>query len=196
MEPLTLATAFATIVGLICNFKQERKDLREATKKEFLLWLDEHRHEETKEYIERNISLSQAIDNLLRQNHEELIECLDYIGNRITALSSSISGLGEIAHAINPDYELSEQGISILRQLVNSGSEAFLKLSHLDKRSAFLILLSGGNIECNEDRFINDDLKSLVELNLLNLRLNRKGDEVYGITRNAVVLIEMIDSKK
>jgi hypothetical protein len=28
MDPLTLSTSFATIVGLICNFKQENKKIK------------------------------------------------------------------------------------------------------------------------------------------------------------------------
>jgi hypothetical protein len=194
MDPLTLPMAFATIVGLICNFKQEHKDQRETRMQDFLEWLDEHRHQQIKEYINQNTALLEAIDKYLKRNYDSTTQQLTYIENMLASLLSRIDGLDNIVQAVKPNFELSEQAIDILRQLTNSTSESILNISTNEGTS--LMLLQGGCIKFSDERFLSDDLKTLVDLGLLNLGDNKNGDEIYGITRNAVKLINLIDSKE
>lgn len=44
MEPLITAGAFATIIGLICNFKNERRSVSENEYDDFVGWLNEKQH--------------------------------------------------------------------------------------------------------------------------------------------------------
>ena len=198
MDPLSLSTTLAIIVGLICNFKQERKNQGEETQQEFLAWLDEHRHKEIKKYITQNIVLSQAIDSLLRQNHDLVMQQLNNIEYLLASLLGQITGLDNIVQAIEPGYKMSEQAIDILRQLVNSNSDSFIKLFEQGREGPVLALSSGGsrNIKFKELRFLNDDLNNLVKLRLLNLQWNSSENEVYEITRNAEKLIQIVDLKK
>ena len=101
--------------------------------------------------------------------------------------------LNGLANAIYPNRELSDQAINILRQFVKSSSSEFIK--HKSRgRTDILIPMNGeGKIEFDEWRFVDDDLNKLVEYGLLRFRYGRKGSEVYGITRNAVDLINEID---
>lgn len=198
MEPLTIATAFASIVGLICNFKQERQSNKQATKDEFIDWLDKHQHYQIKEYLVKNTSLCQAIESLLMQNHEIVLEKLEFIGEQLSFLLSHIEGFNQIVSAINPSCQLSDQALSLLNQLNNSTASEMLKLDRGLNYDTTLILLcpGGGGLNIDEPKFLKDDLSVLVSLGLLILNYNSKGNEVYTITRNAVKLLEAINIKE
>ncbi len=193
MEPITVATAYATIVSLISIFKQERQAQRQATKDEFIHWLDEHRHSETIEYIGKNTSLCKAIESLLQQNHEIVLEQLEAINKQLIYISSKVGGFDQIASAINPSCQLSDQAISLLRQLDDTQADGMLKI---ESAETLLMPLSGRkSIEVDEQRFLEDDLNVLVLSGLLNLGYNSSGKELYRITRQAVDLIQLINNK-
>lgn len=120
MDPLTAAGTFATIVGLLSNFKAERSGT-ELT--EFTTWLKEKHFEEFAGAIERNSMLSKELSNVLATNHSLLVERLSQLDSRIAQLASQFEGFGGLANALNSQPTLSEQAISILRQLVESGAE-------------------------------------------------------------------------
>ena len=73
MEPITLATSFAAIVGLISDFKQERKGRTEDEYNEFLEWLGTKRHTELQDLLAANVGLSRSIENLLNNQSLSLI---------------------------------------------------------------------------------------------------------------------------
>jgi hypothetical protein len=122
MEPLTTATTFATIIGLVQAFKQERKGNESAEKQEFLDWLSSHKHEVIRKRIEENQSVLLSIQTILEQDNEVLLEKLDSIDRILAGLSSRLEGFGAIAVGMYPDSEISEQARSILAQFVESGA--------------------------------------------------------------------------
>lgn len=189
MDPLTLSTTFATIVGLICNFKQERKGQRELSNNDFFEWLEKHHHHEIKDIITRNQNLSIGLEILIKEEYETLVIKLNKIDDILAKLVSQIDGFKEITNAIKPSSGISKQAVNILEQLVESNSNEFGKIINY-RIGHTLSLHSGGNIQYNEPRFLEDDLNSLVNLGLLRLRVGSKGTEFYGITRNAVKFIE------
>ena len=189
MDPVT---GFATIVGLISIFKQERKAKEDQNREAFLGWLEEHRHEDFKEFILRSNELPTEIDRALQEDHEVIIGKLEKIDELLAMLASRVGAMGGIAHAVHPNVEISEQAIGILRQLVNSNSKEFG--CHAFQGGVALHLTSGGMIEATEQRFIDDDLETLTNLGLLNVRYGpQSGDPFYGVTRTAAQLIETID---
>lgn len=192
MDPLALSTSFATIIGLISIFKQERKSEAKQDHKTFLNWLEYHKHDELKQFIIATQDLPSEIDRLLQEDHEVIIAKLTKIDEVLASLSSQIQGISGLAHILQPRAELSVQAIDILRQLVNSNSDEFGKSEHYGGPT--LSLNSGGVIAVKEPRFLDDDLKALAEMDLLRLRFGPStGTEFYGITRNAVRLIEAMD---
>ncbi len=70
MDPLTTSTTFASIVGLISIFKQERAERKTQAVQDFTRWLEEHKHEQMKEFILASHEVEREIDTLLRQDHE------------------------------------------------------------------------------------------------------------------------------
>ncbi|MCG5512015.1 hypothetical protein [Ectothiorhodospira shaposhnikovii] len=184
MDPLTAAGTFATIVGLLSNFKAERSGT-ELT--EFTTWLKEKHYEEVAGAIERNSILSQELSNILATNHSLLVERLSQLDNRIAQLASQFEGFGSLANALNSKPPLSEQAISVLEQLVKSGAEYFMerKVFTGDPDEYLLIGGTGGKLRYSDRRFIKDDLDSLVSAALVRLDVTSKGSRKFFVTRAA-----------
>ncbi|WP_219584444.1 hypothetical protein, partial [Vibrio parahaemolyticus] len=54
MDLGTTTTTFSTLIGLVCNFKSERRALSDDEHKEFMHWLENKRHKQIKSSIEQN----------------------------------------------------------------------------------------------------------------------------------------------
>ena len=194
IEPLSLASSFATVVGLLGLFKGERSAAKDQGTHEFLQWLEEHNHNEIKDLITHSHELLDGIETLLRDNHEVVLAKLNRIDEILASLSSCIQGMGKIGISLHPNAELSDQAISILRQLVNSAASEFIE-NRLDQDITTLHLMSGGHINIMEPRFLANDLDMLGSLRLLMVRFGSQGSRIFGITRNAAKLVELIDSE-
>lgn len=184
MDALTAAGTFATIVGLLCNFKAERSGT-ELT--EFTTWLKERHYEEVAATIERNSALSKELSNILATNHSLLVERLSQLDSRIAQLACQFEGFGSLANALNSKAPLSEQAISVLKQLVESGAEYFMehKMFTGEPDEYFLIGGTDGKIKYADRRFIKDDLDSLVSADLVRLEFASKGSKKFFVTRTA-----------
>jgi hypothetical protein len=188
VEALTAATTFATIVGLLSNFKSERKSSSDDEYKEFVDWLDEKRHKSLLDEITSNHLLGLGIKSLLNQNHEVVLQKLSDLDETLLVLSSSISGFREISNALAPNVELSEQALSIIGQLNSTGGSSFIESKTYDGTS-FLFMDTQGSLEIKEPRFVEDDLTQLTNLELLLLDFSSQGNRIFRITRLAVKLI-------
>ena len=195
MEPITTATTFATIVGLVQAFKQERKGNEAVEKQEFLDWLSSHRHEVIRKRIEENKSLLLSIQTILEQDQEVLLEKLDNIDRILAGLSSQLDGFESIAVGMYPDSEISEQARSILAQFVASGSSTLGVSKSLGGGLGLHAFGGDRQITYEEKRFVEADLKVLCDYGLLNLDYNDRGDPIYRITRNAVRYVESTSKK-
>lgn len=190
MDLSATAGAFATIVGLISNFKSERSGGEMA---EFIGWLREKRHEDIAAAISSNAELLGHLTALLSTNHSELVEKLNKLDRAISSYASHIDGLSGVAHSIHPEVNVSEQAISILRQLVASKAKLFMEQKVMTGEPDKYILMEGGNgkIKYDEPQFIEDDLKTLVELGLLRLEFGSRGNRRFFVTRAAVKLVSI-----
>jgi len=188
MDPLTAAGTFATLVGLLSNFKAEQSGTELA---EFKEWLKEKHYEGVASAIEQNSTLSKELSKILAINHTDLVERLTRLDSRIAQLASQFDGFDNLADALNSKAKLSQQAISILRQLVDSGAEYFMehKMFTGEPDEYQLIGGTGGQITYADHRFIKDDLNSLVSANLIRLEFAGKGSKKFFVTRAAVELL-------
>jgi hypothetical protein len=195
MEPLQAATTFATLVGLLCSFRQEKSGGERLQHQQFIEWLAYHRHEELKNLICGTAGLRTEVDSLLQADHERMFEKLDQVSGILTSLLSRFDEFRGLALAIAPSAEISDQALSILRQFVNSGAE-FFYYSNYGGDQFSLGVPNGEQFEVTETRFIGDDLDTLVGLGLLTVEFNSQGDPLYHITRNAVRFLKAVDEKR
>ena len=191
MDSLTTATTFATLVGLVCHFRQEKGEREKLDHQKFIEWLEYHRHEELKNLIINTAALRTEVDNLLHSDHAIMLQKLDRIGEILASLLSQMSEFRGLALAVAPNAELSEQAISVLRQFVESGAQSFF-YNNWGNGNFSLGWEAGNEITITELRFLEDDLNKLVELGLLAVRHSSSGDPIFGITRNATRFIETI----
>lgn len=192
MDPLTGAGAFATIVGLLSSFKSERSG---TDVQSFLAWLKEKHHEDTVRAIESNVALSEQLSEILATNHDELVKRLDRLDLMVCSIAEQSPEFSELAKVIHPESALSEQAISILRQLVNSGAKLFMEHKVMTGAPDEYVLIDGGHgrIQYDEPKFIEDDLQQLLSLNLLQLEHGSRGSRRFLITRAASRFIREID---
>jgi hypothetical protein len=190
MDPLTVATSFSTLVGLIVNFASESRGRQSAQFEDFVGWLLEHQHQTVVRLLEQNVVTATSVKALLNHNHEELLERLREIDNLVARVAGATPGFRTIVQSINSEALISDQALSLLEQISDSGASKVLE----SRRLGGVILRCwdgrGDLLECSEPRFLNDDLDTLVELGFLRLDHNRRGERLFLYTRLAELLIK------
>lgn len=194
MDYLTGASAFATIVGLIGQFRSEQSSETKVDLKSFQEWLVEEHQEKVKEAINNNSQVVEGLKVMLEENRETFLQKLENINQALSVFSSGINGFNQIVHAINPNAILSKQALSILKEFDKTEASKVLEV-HTDE-GIILIPLDGneGNIKHIEQRFIEDDLKTLLEYGLLRHDYNSNGQNLYIFTRSASNLVKEINT--
>jgi len=184
VDPLMAATSFATIVGLLSNYKSESSGTQLS---EFIQWLRDKRHEDVAIDIERNQMLAIHLKSILSLNHQELLLRLDSLDEVLASVASHIQTFSDLAESIRPSGTLSAQAMSIVKQFADSGANELWE--HKSINSTRYHFISGaGQLDVQEPRFIEDDLNTLVELGLFRLDYGSKGTRKFIITRQAVQL--------
>ncbi|WP_018861575.1 MULTISPECIES: hypothetical protein [unclassified Thioalkalivibrio] len=183
MEPITLATSLATIVGLMGTYRSERRANESADLDDFLRWLSDHGFQELTAELERNTQLSVSIRALLRERTDVLLAQLGRLDQMLSALAAHVEVLGPLAQAVRPEEQLSDQAVSVLQQLESKESKGFLVSEALNRPPILLSLDGEGQIDYQEHRFLEDDLQTLVGLGLLRLDYNSQGGSLYLATR-------------
>ncbi|MDO9518917.1 MAG: hypothetical protein Q7L19_01725 [Pseudohongiella sp.] len=193
MDPISTASTFATIVGLVCNFRAERQSKGQDDYNEFLQWIDNARHNDLLSHIRSNQTLAQGINALLRDNHEQVLSKLKALEASMAAVSAHIGGLKEIAAALTSNQGLSDQAFLIIKQLYDSGGSFFIEMKMMGG-TQYQVLDASHAIEIQEPRFFADDLSLLCDLGLLMPDFNSRGDRLFRITRAAARVVEANES--
>jgi hypothetical protein len=190
MDPLTSSGLFATIVGLLCNYKSEHsgKNLSE-----FMRWLEEKHHETIAASIRNNAELEDSLGTLLRINHDKLVDRLQRLDLLVSSVAGKLDLFSGIAQAIHRESIFSAQAVSILTQLVDHQAEFFSEDDRVGHRGIYQIVnakgMYTGKIELDEIQFIENDLDVLISSGMLLLRLTGTGKRRFYITRAAVAFI-------
>lgn len=190
MDAITLANSFAAIVGLLVTFQSTRD---QANISDFLEWLRENNNENTAIVIENDIELQRQLSAFIGQNHDEVMSQLSKLNNLMVSVASRMDGLSGLASTFELNNSLSDQAIGVLRQFVNSKSKSIYRVETIDGEVNYS-LMSDGNIEYDDSRFIDADVQSLVDKKLITKEALSSSDFSYGITRQAVVFIESLKS--
>ncbi len=190
MDLFTIASAFATIVGLLSKYKSEERNIEEDEYTDFINWLNEKQHEELVSKIESSMELSSSIKEFLHQHNDVILSQFNKLEEMLMTIASQLDGFSKIAEAIQPRQGISDQAMSIVRQLVESGASHFMEHKVGTSGTNDYIIIGGkaGFIKYDESQFIEDDLDSLVTLGLL--KLDRSGrDRKFFITRMGSQLV-------
>lgn len=187
----TFTTTLVAIVGLIASFVNEQRAKEAKNFENFLVWLQNKHHDEILLNIDSNQQLQNSLKFILAQNQDTLLEMLSNIDFKLASLVSRIQGFDSMIASVYPDSVLSEQAVSILRQLDKSDSKSFFEVG-VKGATTFVFSDKPGQIYYKETRFVDDDLKLLVSTGLLIHSFNSKGNSVYTITRSSVAFLKSI----
>ena len=132
MDPITAAGVYATIVSLICTFKNSRQEKQEHDRQHFLAWLESQHREDLKEFIVRSAELPTEIDTLLKQDTQMILARLNELRDSVVSLPSRIDNLAEILQARQPRSER-------LRLLPHLIEEAERAVCQSEKRALILL---------------------------------------------------------
>ena len=174
-----------TLVGLICNYKQERRASEDQNHARFIEWLGSHRHEALKDLIANSYHLQSEVTALLQEDHELMIGKLGDIERLLATLLSRFDGFSQLAKTLHPEWELSEQALEIFKAFVKSESRFMITIQTNDGLD-FGFVGSNGQVSLSkpkEPRFFEDDMVTLVALGLLSQEYGSTGDPRYQLTR-------------
>ena len=191
-EPVVpVVMAFASILGLLGQFQTSRGSKDQAGFNELLQWLVDNNHKEIKSLIEGNTQTTVGIKALLKQSHGVLVQKLDALDAALSSFGSLIPGFSDISGGLYLEaYQISMQAKEILSQFEASGASKIFELH--DSNGVELMYFDGNEsvISISDNRFIEDDLKTLVDLGLLRHDRTKKGENIYIFTRVASDLVK------
>ncbi len=194
MDPLLLASTFASIVGLVCNFRQERCGDHHLKHSDFVEWLEYHRHEDIKNLILRTHNLPREIDELLRRDQNEILAQLKKVDEVLATVLSKLDGFSGIVEALAPASDISDQAKAILLSFA-TGKVDLLILMHYDG-GELLQFSPGHGHTVEQPRFLHDDIKTLKAYQLIALDSWSGKDPVYKLTRAGAKYAEFLKGQK
>lgn len=186
MEPITLATAFASIVGLLRVYKAEAQDLEGRDFGKYIDWLRRQEHNQLVDLIQGNADLASSVRDLIEDQHHEVMAKLESLDNVLASVARHIDVFRPLADVVRGS-QLSDQAISVLRQLNEANSSRFFEITD-STGTHYAMLDVSGTVQVSEPRFISDDLLTLCEFGLLRLEHNSQGGRVFVITRAGAAL--------
>lgn len=190
MEPLTMVSTFATIVSLLSIWKSERADSdpSQQTVDQYVEWLRRHEFAQLADALCENEAALSSISDLLTSNHEEVLEKLAVIENVVIDVAGQIGELRPLANAFGVASRISDQAVSLLRQMNDGETSSLLEVNSSSGRQLLRLDGKGQSLNVSEPRFLNDDLETLCEFRLMRPDYNSKGDRIFRITREGAVV--------
>lgn len=193
MEPILAATSFATIVSLLADFVAHRGANEGKSFDEFMAWLSEQRHDEIKSLLELNTSTTIGIKSLLGESQKEILERLQSLDRSMAAFAAGFDAYRGLAEAAHPSSALSAQAISLLEQFYDSGASKVLESKYLSGTALHVVDGPGNaSLQFSDPRFLSDDLTTLVDLGLLDLEYNGRGQRLFVFKRSAARFVESL----
>ncbi|MEN3369350.1 MAG: hypothetical protein V7609_1493 [Verrucomicrobiota bacterium] len=183
MDPLTASTTFATLVGLICNWRQERAAIATDKFQDFLTWLSNHNFEQLRSLILGSDEVQQSLLFLLREDTAKLGEKLGFACSALSSISDRIEALAPLARALNASSQtLSDQAVAILKRFDETGAERLILFAR--RKQIGFLPMGRVTIGVAEPRFLEDDILSLEGVGFLRLVAhNNDGEPIFALTR-------------
>ena len=188
---MDLLTALATITQLIGLFIQEHRGTGALRKQMFLDWLASHRHEELKELICNTHHLSEQVDNLLRTDHQRILQEIDAANSALAQVMSRLDALAPLTHALVPSAELSDFAVAALCNFEKSQETNMITLPD----GTGVQLGNSGAISHKEPRFLTDDMNTLETCGFIRVCAHHHGYSVYELTRAGASYARLLQQK-
>ncbi len=190
MDPITGGSLILTLIPF---WQRERDKRTAASKEEFYSWLVGHNFKELKEYIERDVTLTAQIEEMLKGNHEELLNRFDAVDKQLLRILYSLDAFRPFIKYIAPSAVLSNNEEHILTEFVNSRENIlyFRQTYEMGK-----ILQAGQTLITGYDaRFIDSNLQNLVDSGYLLSQQTTGKSLSYTLTEKACEYVQNLQGK-
>lgn len=190
VDPLALSSAFATIVGLVCNYASEKRTDVPDPFADFMEYLRSS-HDDIRRKIDENRDINQALRQLLAQRNDVVLHKLEQLDQILAGVAANLDDFKHLSIAVYKEEILSDEAVGILMSFYDSGDARFLELK-MGGGSVYMPLETGAQNMAFEHRFLEDDLRTLCGLGFLALDYNPKGDRIFVLTRQAARYVEAV----
>jgi hypothetical protein len=182
MNPIEASSILATLVGLICNWRQERAGQAEDRFQDFMVWLSQHHFDGLRERIYDSEELQRELTSLLQQDLSVLGSRLDTIIGAISAVADKIDSLSQVGRALGTDTEaLSDQAAEVLKVFDQLGASRMVLFDH---EPVCLFLPTGMSVTFSDARFLETDVAAIESMGFIRMvDQNKSGNPIYAITR-------------
>lgn len=182
MSPIEASSILATLVGLICSWRQERSGQAEDRFQDFMVWLSHHHFEGLSERIFGSEELQRELTSLLQQDLSVLGSKLETITGAISAVADKIDSLSQVGRALGTDTEaLSDQAAEVLKVFDQIGASRMVVFDH---EPVCLFLPNQMTVTFSDGRFLETDVAALESMGFIRMvDQNNSGNPIYAITR-------------
>lgn len=190
-------TILATIIGLICNYRQEVANREAGEQESFQQWLDNDRHQKVMDLLRKNTFLAEQVQQIIDDSSGRLQESLGLISQSMSLVLSRIDGFSALQDTLSPESNLSDQAIGILRQFVESGATMMECMSYGGSKMLLFIHEDGRAPAFlpAEQRFLISDLNNLCSAGLLDFGdFSSSGEARYIVTRPGEAYVKQLPS--
>lgn len=171
---------------MLAIYRQERGARKDLDHRDFIEWLEHHRHEEIKELITHTYHLQSQVDDLLRQDHALILAKLDEVNQIAASILARLDGFSAVAQVVVPDLGMSLQTMGLLRVLARSQTGRLIMISE-DQFAVDTALFHPADA-----KFFHDDVTALVTLNAVTVDHTSGGELVLWLSRRGAQLARML----
>jgi hypothetical protein len=186
---MDLTTAAVTITQLLGMYRQEIGARKDHTHRQFIEWLEYHRHEEIKELVTHTFHLQSQVDDLLRRDQTEIIAKLDQVNQIVVDILARVEVLAPIATKIVSDFGLSDAAIGMLKLAAKSQS------GELFAPGEGQLIIDDCLYQSADPKFLHDDLDSLVAHGFFSISYSQHGKPFYRLTRRGAQFFDMLSAE-
>lgn len=191
------AFAFATLVGLICNFRQEKGAREALDHQKFIEWLEHHRHEELKNLVVSQTALRTEVDNLLQRDMVQVLHKMNELSGIMVSMMGRLDEFKSLTAVAVPKAELSDQAVMILCIFAKSNSDRLWYSNDWNGNWSLMPDNAEASIGVYEPRFIRDDLIQLGAMDFLEVASNGQNRLTCQLTRSGSRFVQALgDSVK
>lgn len=159
---------------------------------QFVDWLHRHRHDELANLIHQDADTALSLTAILKNPHEHVLLTLARLDGVLSSIARYLPDFHSLAEVTHLRSHISQQAVSLLRQLNESGATLFMGLA---EDGGISYRCWGGDcrkLEIEDPRSIDEDLLHLCQLGLLSLERGLPSRR-YSITRAGAALAAYAD---
>ena len=172
MKSCESPSEFITIVGLFGLYRSDaagRECPEHAVLDDFLDWLRRHDHGELADAIADHALLAKSLHSLIVAPREEMVVHLRRLDQVVASVAAHMDGFEAVSTAVRIDGQLSDQSVSLLRQMNDLAASAFIEYPLFGRAAPRYVTFGGmgGDLKVTDVRFIEDDIDTMCQLGLL-----------------------------